>query len=80
MKRRHAPVERYFGSSFGLRLQNIDAGMADAVVRDLAGQGISSLPIHDSFRVAARHEGAAREAMEKALETATNARFSRDLK
>ena len=70
MKRRHRPIERYFHSGEGLRLQNIDAGMAEDVMLSLLKQGVVALPIHDSFIVQDRHRGRLEEAMDDAFERA----------
>ena len=72
LKERHAPIARFFHSGAGLFVQNIDAKMATDVLRDLLGQNVVALPIHDSFRVQKRHEQVTREAMEKALWTVKN--------
>ena len=67
MKERHHPIADYFHSDAGRRLQNIDAGMAERVMERMMGQGIVTLPIHDSFIVAHQHENILREAMNDAL-------------
>ncbi|OWV69838.1 hypothetical protein ATY75_09260 [Rhizobium sp. N122] len=52
MKKRHQPVEKYFHSGKGLELQNLDAKMAEYVLRVMTVQkGVPCLPIHDSFIV-----------------------------
>jgi hypothetical protein len=54
MKARHAPVEKYFHSGVGLELQNLDAKMAEYVLREMTvRKGVPCLPIHDSFIVPA---------------------------
>jgi hypothetical protein len=68
MKKRHAPVAKLFHSGMGLRLQNIDSGMAKAVLRELTvRQGITVLPIHDSFIVRTEQRNALEEAMDRAF-------------
>jgi len=71
LEKRHAPISEYFGSGFGLRLQNIDAGMAEHVMRKTLKQGIPCLPVHDSFITPERHEDVVLEAMDEAFERAT---------
>ncbi|EKF59404.1 hypothetical protein QWE_11416 [Agrobacterium albertimagni AOL15] len=52
MKKRHRAVEEYFHSGLGLELQNLDANMAEYVMRVMTIQkGVPCLPIHDSFIV-----------------------------
>lgn len=68
MKDKHAPISRHFHSGVGLRLQALDAAMAENVMKRLRKQGIVALPIHDSFVVQDRHEGALAEAMEAAFQ------------
>ena len=70
MKHHHQPVARYFHSGIGLRLQNIDAGMAEQVMKQLNKQGVVAFPIHDSFIVQERYQQALLEAMEEAFEGA----------
>lgn len=73
MKKRHAPVASSFHSGAGLRLQNVDAEMVKSVLRDLTlRDGITVLPIHDSFVVQKEHQTALEEAMDEALAKATS--------
>lgn len=67
IKRKHRPVEGHFHSGIGLRLQRIDADMAEAVIVCLLKQGIVALPVHDSFIVQQRHAGLLKDAMDGAL-------------
>lgn len=67
LKAQHAPVGRFFHTGIGLPLQAIDADMAEAVLRPLLGQGITALPIHDSFVVQERHQPQLEEAMNAAF-------------
>ena len=69
LKRKHKPIEGYFHSGAGRWLQRLDSDMAEYVELGLIGQGVPVLPIHDSFIVPARHEGAAREQMAEAFGT-----------
>jgi len=64
MKKRHAAVRGYFHSGIGLRLQNLDAKMAEVVLTRLLKRGIVALPIHDSFIVQKRYRTDLKEAME----------------
>jgi len=63
----HQRIADAFFSDAGLRLMRIDSDLAEAVMLDLVGQGIVPLAVHDSFIVKRRHEGALREAMDRAL-------------
>jgi hypothetical protein len=47
----------------GLRLQRLDADIAEQVMLHFARQDIPCLGIHDSFIVPQRHEGELRETM-----------------
>lgn len=53
----HPGIAGAFGSGIGLILQNRDSQMAEAVILELAGSGITVLPVHDSFIVKVEHEG-----------------------
>lgn len=50
------PVSPWFGTGEGLRLQREDSDLALAILGALADQQIITLPVHDSFIVARRHE------------------------
>jgi hypothetical protein len=63
MKTRHAAVRAFFHTDVGLSLQNLDADMAEYVLKRLLRRGIVALPIHDSFVVQERHVGELKEAM-----------------
>ncbi|TWH28308.1 MULTISPECIES: hypothetical protein [unclassified Aminobacter] len=72
MKRRHAPVASSFHSGAGLRLQNVDAEMLKWVLRHLTlRDGITVLPIHDSFIVEKKYQLVLASAMDEALARAT---------
>jgi hypothetical protein len=54
MKARHHEVRKFFHSGCGLKLQNLDAQMAEYVLKVMVlKKGIPCLPIHDSFIVPA---------------------------
>jgi len=65
---RHSPIADSFHSGAGLRLQNTDSEMAKSVLRELTlRDGITVLPIHDSFIVKKEHEDRLEVAMDKAF-------------
>lgn len=67
MKNRHSAIADAFHSGAGLRLQNLDADMAKLVMRDLTvHQGVTVLPVHDSFIVRKEHQARLEEAMDRA--------------
>lgn len=51
VKKRHKPIADAFHSGAGLRLQNIDARIAEAVWWTMTKRGVVVLPVHDSFIV-----------------------------
>jgi hypothetical protein len=51
----HSPVSEFFFTGIGVRLQNIDAQIAERVMLELTGDSIPVLPIHDSFICAGQH-------------------------
>jgi len=63
----HPDIVQFFNTGIGLRLQAVDANMAQAVILELLGKGIVVLPVHD---VAEPYEGDVREAMERAFDSA----------
>lgn len=81
----HAPIARYFNEGEGVRLQNLDARIAELVIHECMQNGIIDLeaaareeiirhkflvlPVHDSFRVKARYKEYLRRAMVQAIES-----------
>lgn len=59
----HSPVSEFFFTGIGLRLQNIDAEIAERVMLEMAGKSIPVLPIHDSFICAEQHRKVLQESM-----------------
>ena len=49
VKEKHAPIGEYFNSGEGLRLQRIDADIAEEVMISMMNKDYLALPIHDSF-------------------------------
>ncbi len=64
----HPAISHYFGTDIGLRLQYEDSCLAEKVLLMLLDQGISCVPIHDSFVVQIIHADALRRAMLEAYE------------
>lgn len=63
----HEPIRHcFFQPTLGVELQNRDAAIAERVQLKLGRQGITPLPVHDSFIVASPHEAALRTAMAEA--------------
>lgn len=53
LKAKHSAIANKFGSGAGLQLQNIDSEIAQGIMLSLWEKGIPSIPLHDSFIVAA---------------------------
>lgn len=49
IEKHHLPIARYFNSGEGVRLQRLDADIAEHVMLMFAGMQYPCLPIHDSF-------------------------------
>jgi hypothetical protein len=63
----HEPIrDRMFSDDIGVRLQNLDANIANQVMLGLAEEGITVLPVHDSFIVGEQHEERLVQAMASA--------------
>ncbi len=77
LKRRHRPIERFFHSGEGLRLQRQDSDMAERVIKKMLAEGVVVLPIHDSFITPKRYEGRVREEMDAAFFSAFPPSLSR---
>ncbi len=76
VKEYHSPIARHFHSGAGRWLMRVDSDMAERIMLALLKSGVVALPMHDSFIVQARHEGLAREQMEKAFETVISKRHA----
>jgi hypothetical protein len=63
IKRRHPGLADSFHSGSGLRLMRRDAAISDIIFARLLKRGIVALGVHDSFIVAAKHEGDLRAEM-----------------
>jgi len=70
LKAKHKLIDKHFHTGVGLKLQAVDASMAENVMRRLRKQGVVSLPVHDSFIVPANDHEALKEAMDIALKQA----------
>lgn len=72
IKRHHSPIADCFHSGAGIRLQHMDSEMAKSVLHELTvRQGITVLPIHDSFIVRKEHGSELEEAMDRAYSKVT---------
>lgn len=56
----------FFGGELGLWLQNKDAEIANRVMLEMAKEGITVLPVHDSFIVSEQHEDRLKQVMANA--------------
>lgn len=59
----HSFISEFFFTRIGVRLQNIDAQIAERVMLELTGKSIPVLPIHDSFICAVQHWKVLKESM-----------------
>lgn len=65
--KRHPPLKAVLGQGVGLGFQYIDSQIAEQVMLELLGKGITCLPVHDSF-IVPRHQGQElKDAMNKAF-------------
>lgn len=71
MLKTHAPVAHQFFSDAGLRLQRLDADIAESVMLQLLQKSIVCLPVHDSFIVGFPYGQDLVAAMERAFLDAT---------
>lgn len=75
LKTRHHAIADKFGSGAGLKLQNIDSEIARDVMLALWQDGIHTIPLHDSFIVAATNAAK----LYGAMRTAARQHFHSDL-
>lgn len=65
--KKHLEIKHYFYSGIGLKLQYIDAQIAEQVMLDFISRGEVCLPVHDSFLVRRGLESLLKEIMLKAF-------------
>jgi len=63
LKEKHLPIAHYFGTGYGLILQNLDVELVYRVCSHFAIRGIPCLPVHDSFIIENKYEDELREKM-----------------
>lgn len=63
----HEPILKYFHSSYGAKLQNIDSRMAEIVISRMMKVGIPVLCVHDSFIVIAQKYDLLKKEMNRAF-------------
>lgn len=61
----HQPIKDYFFTGMGLRLQNIDSQLAIEILQHFTKQGISVLPVHDSFIIQEEYAAELKQVMEE---------------
>lgn len=67
--KKHSPIAgRFFDPTLGVRLQNLDASIAEEVILKFVERGIPILPIHDSFIVPKEHDDLLRSTMAEVFE------------
>ena len=66
IKRRHAPVAHRFHQDQGIRLMCLDSELVVSVLKAMRRQGVTVLPIHDSFISDDRYIGHLQDEMEAA--------------
>ncbi|MFK5599786.1 hypothetical protein ACFZ8E_22700 [Methylobacterium sp. HMF5984] len=71
IERRHAPIAHRFWTGYGHRLAFVESSILMMALEDLARQGVTALPLHDSVLVARSEAERARLAMANAFASAT---------
>jgi hypothetical protein len=66
VKKQHEAIRQYFGTGFGIHLQNEDVELVYHVCRHFCERAIPILPVHDSFIIEAQYEGELRDVMRDA--------------
>ncbi|GAB6842998.1 hypothetical protein HNR00_003081 [Methylorubrum rhodinum] len=65
---RNRPIARHIGSDAGIRLMGVDSRMCLQVMKRCRKDGVSVLPVHDSFMVGRSNEGVVKAHMEAVLD------------
>ncbi len=66
---RHGPINKYFYTGEGLRLQYADSLVAEQVMQTMLEHGATVLPVHDSFIVRNSYEQELEEVMTQTFES-----------
>ncbi|MBV5343104.1 hypothetical protein JZU68_05665, partial [bacterium] len=56
-------IARYVNSGAGLKLQNLDSQITEAILMRMTDKGIPCLPVHDSYIVPQQYEDRLRDVM-----------------
>ena len=80
LEQEHIEIKQYFGTGEGIKLQNLDARIAETVMMELLKQGIPTLPVHDSFIVRRSQIIDLNSIMRAAFETIVKEKGVMDLK
>jgi len=68
----HRPIAKYLNTGIGLTLQNLDSQITEAILMSLMKDGITCLPVHDSYIVEEAYKdllmGKMTEAYEKVMD------------
>lgn len=75
IKKQHEPIQRYFLSDEGVRLQRLDSEIAKYVLKEFSGMNIVILPEHDSFVAQKQHEQTLRDTMLRAFQAVANTSY-----
>jgi hypothetical protein len=68
LKKRHAPISKYFFKGEGLKLQCLDSQVAEAIMLKALDRGVVVLPIHDSFIIEKKNEDVLKVLMSEAFD------------
>ncbi len=70
---KHKPIEEFFFSGYGVKLQRLDSDIAERIMLKLADKEIVALPVHDSFVVVNGHNKELYRAMSETFKELTGA-------
>lgn len=56
IQRTHKPIEKYFNTGIGVKLQFIDSNIAEAILKHFMNKNVVCLCIHDSFIVEGKYK------------------------
>lgn len=59
----HHPIQKYLNTGIGVMLQNFDSMITERIISSLIKDGISCLPVHDSYIVEATDQDILKEKM-----------------
>lgn len=80
VKNKHTPIEKYFGSGIGLRLQNTDSRISEEILKAFIAKDEPVLLVHDSYIVRSGFEEILEDVMQLSFNKVTGTTHATKIK